>query len=250
VDVKTYLATVGKYWKTFLVASVAVLAVGMTWLGLTPVQYVSTTQLLVSINGSTTASAYQNDDVATGRVSSYIVLLTSDVVSQRVVDKLHLPMTAPEFGAKVSATNVPPKTSIIDVAVTDESPVRARQLAETVAQQFIGYANALETPTGEDGQKVRTTVVTAASQPRSRVVERVALGVLVALAALLVGAVAVWVRARDRSMGSELGAERTTRLDPPVERVSSHRRRRGRRAVPIKSRNATPLTSESFEGKG
>ena len=86
-------------------------------------------------------------------------LLTSDVVSQRVIDKLGLPMTAPELAAKVSATNVPPKTAVIDVAVTDESPARARLLADTLANEFINYTDALETPTGEDSQKVHTTVV-------------------------------------------------------------------------------------------
>ena len=103
-------------------------------------------------------------------------------------------MTAPELAAKVSATNVPPRTSIIDVAVTDESPEQARRLADTLAREFISYTDALETPTGEDGQKVRTTVVTAAGEPHSRLAERVLLGVLLAVAALLLGAVAVWIR--------------------------------------------------------
>ena len=196
MDLKAYLAAVRRHWRVFVAVVVPVLVLGLTWLLLTPAQYVSTTQLLVSINGSTTATAYQNDDVVTGRVNSYIALLTSDVVSKRVVDKLHLPMTPREFAAKVSATNVPPKTSIIDVAVTDTSPAQARLLADTVADEFINYASALETPTGEDDQKVRTTVVSTASAPRSRLAERVALGLLTALAAVLVGAVAVWIRSR------------------------------------------------------
>ena len=194
MNLKSFLAAVRLYWKTFVVVTVTVLALGLTWLLLTPTQYVSTTQLLVSIQGSTTAAAYQNDQVVAGRVNSYIALLTSDVVIQRVIDKLGLSLTAGELAAKVSATNVPPKTSIIDVAVTDESPEQARRLADTLAGEFVSYTDALETPTGEDGQKVHTTVVTAASEPHARLAERVVLGVLVALAALLLGAVAVWIR--------------------------------------------------------
>ena len=133
MDLKTFLAAVRLYWKTFVVVTVTVLALGLAWLLLTPTQYVSTTQLLVSIQGSTTAAAYQNEDVVAGRVNSYIALLTSDVVSQRVIDKLGLALTAPELAAKISATNVPPKTSIIDVAVTAESPEQARRLADTLA---------------------------------------------------------------------------------------------------------------------
>ena len=129
MKLKTFLAAVGRYWKTFVVVTGVVFALGLTWILLTPAKFVSTTQLMVSIQGSTTAAAYQNDEVVAGRVNSYIALLTSDVVSQRVIDKLGLSMTAPELAAKVSATNVPPKTAVIDVAVTDESPARARLLA-------------------------------------------------------------------------------------------------------------------------
>ena len=148
----------------------------------------------MSVSGSTTAAAYQNDEVVAGRVNSYIALLTSDVVSQRVIDKLGLSVTPPELAAQISATNVPPKTSIIDVAVTAESPDRAQTLANTVASEFIHYATALETPTGEDAQKVRVTAVNTASQPRGNMLERSLLGVLAAVAAALAGAVAVWIR--------------------------------------------------------
>jgi capsular polysaccharide biosynthesis protein len=207
VSLKTFLATVRLYWTTFAVVTVTVLALGLAWLLLTPPQYVSTTQLLVSINGSTTAAAYQNDSVVSGRVNSYIALLTSDVVSQRVIDKLGLHMSAPELAAKISAIDVPANTSIIDVAVTDKSPGQAQQLADTVAKEFVSYTDALETPTGEDGQKVHTTVVAAASEPHSRLAERVFLGVLVALAAVLSGAVAVWIRsATDRVVRTAKGA--------------------------------------------
>jgi capsular polysaccharide biosynthesis protein len=193
MNLKTFLTAVRVYRKTFVVVTGTVLALGLTWLLLTP-RYVSTTQLLVSIQGSTTAAAYQNDQVVAGRVNTYIALLTSDVVMKRVIDKLGLPLTTGELAAKVGATNVPPQTSVIDVAVTDEAPERAQRIADTLAGEFVSYADALETPTGEDGQKVHTTVVTAASEPHARIAERVVLGVLVALAALLLGAIAVWIR--------------------------------------------------------
>jgi capsular polysaccharide biosynthesis protein len=167
---------------------------GLAWLLLTPLVYVSTAQLLVSIQGSTTAAAYQNDDVVADRVNSYIALLTSDAVTQRVIDKLGLSLTAPELAAKISATNVPPKTAVIDVAVSDKSPDQARLLAQTVATEFISYTDALETPTGEDDQKVHTTIVSPAGEPRSRLGERIVLGVLVAIGALVLGVIAVWIR--------------------------------------------------------
>ena len=200
MNLKTFLATIRLYWKTFAAVTILVLAAGAALLVVRPVQYVSTAQLMVSLQGSTTAAAYQNDNVVTGRVNSYIALLTSDVATQRVIDKLGLQMTAPELAAKISATNVPPTTSIIDIAVTDRSPEQARRIADTLATEFVSFADALETPTGEDAQKVRTTVVTSASEPQSRLVEWVGLGVLVVVTALLLGAVAVWIRSRTDSV--------------------------------------------------
>lgn len=196
MNLKTFVAAVRRYVKTFVAVAGVVFAVGLAWIILTPAKYVSTTQLMVSISGSTTAAAYQNDQVVAGRINSYIPLLSSGVVTQRVIDKLGLSMTAAQLAAEISATNVPPKTSIIDVAVTDESPQRARLIADTLAQEFISYTTALETPTGEDSQKVHTTVISVASEPRERRAERVILGVLAGLTALLLGSVAVWIRSR------------------------------------------------------
>jgi len=199
VNVREFLDTVRLYKSTFLAAFLTVLALGIAWLVLTPLQYVSRAQLLVSLNGASTANAYQNDNVVAGRVNSYVALLTSEAVSQRVVDKAGLTMSPAELATKVSAVQVPPNTALIDIAVSDPSPEQARRIAGTVADEFVVYTQALESPTGVDAQKVKTTVVSQASEPRSRLAERVTSGVLIVVLALLAGATAVWIRS---AMGS------------------------------------------------
>ncbi|WP_068158470.1 hypothetical protein [Rhodococcus phenolicus] len=196
MNLATFFATIKLYRKTFGAACAAVVIAGLSWVLLNPTPSVSTTQLMVSIEGTTTATAYENDEVVAGRVNSYVALLTSDVVSQRVVDELDLPETPQELAEQVSATIVPPRTAIIDVAVTDESSARAQLLADTFAREFIEYADALETPTGADGQKVHTTVVTAATEPHEQRVERIGLIVIIVLAGIVLAAIAVWVRAQ------------------------------------------------------
>jgi capsular polysaccharide biosynthesis protein len=196
LNLKALLTAVRRYWVTFVMVTAVLFALGLTWILLLPAKFVSSTQLMVSIEGSTTATAYQNDDVVAGRISSYIPLLTSGVVDQRVIDRLRLPLTTSELAAKINATRVPPKTAIIDVEVTDELPARAQLIAQTVAREFISYTEALETPTGEDSQKVHTTVVTAATEAHEKRFERLLLAMLAGVAALLMGAVAVWIRAR------------------------------------------------------
>lgn len=221
----TFLHTLMRYRVTFAAVSATVLVAAVAGILLMPTQFVSTTQLLVSVSGTTTATAYENDNVVAGRINSYLALLTSEVVSQRVVDTLRLPISASDLTAKISATNVPPRTAIIDVAVTDSSAEGARRLAQTVADEFIAYAAAIETPTGEDDQKVRTIVVSEASEAQHRGTVPLVLIVLGACAALVLGAMVVWVRAwrdpvvrtGDRAAEStglpligQIGAESTT----------------------------------------
>jgi capsular polysaccharide biosynthesis protein len=195
VNLRQFLQTVRMYKAAFLATFLTVLALGLAWLLLSPLQYVSRAQLLVSLNGTSTANAYQNDNVVASRINSYVTLLTSDTVSQRVVDKLGLKMSAGELAKKVSAVQVPPSTAIIDIAVSDRSPEQARRIAGTVADEFVAYTQALESPTGVDAQKVQTSVVSPASEPHSRLPERIAIGGLIAVLALLAGAVAAWIRA-------------------------------------------------------
>lgn len=214
MNLREFLGMVRLYWKTFAAVTLAVLAMGAAWMVFVPLQYVSNTQLLVSLNGTTTANAYQNDDVVTNRVNSYLALLTSDAVDQRVVDKLGLKMTPRELAAKISAVQVP-KTAIIDIAVSDRSPEQARTIAETVAKEFIDYTAALESPTGEDAQKIQTRVVSDATAPRSRLVERISIGILIAILAALIGAAAVWVRSMlDRVV--RVPGQAATAADLPV----------------------------------
>lgn len=194
MTLREFGGVVGLYWKTFATVTLAVLLAGVTWLSLTPPQYSASARLLISVQGNSTTNAYQNDGVVIGRVRSYVALMDSDVVTRRVIDRLGLPLTPRELAAKISAVNVPPNTALIDVAVTDPSPQQALRIADTVAAEFAGWANAMESATGTDAQRVRTTVVSAADEPRGRTAERVGLAALIAVMALLLGAIAVWIR--------------------------------------------------------
>lgn len=196
MNVAIFFGAVSRYWRLFTAVVAVCVALAVAASVATPTEYVSSTRLLVTLNGSTTATAYENDDVVSGRVNSYVALMTSDAVTQRVVDKLGLNESADEFATKVNATIVPPRTSLIDVAVSDTSPEQATLLADTLADEFIVYTNTLETPTGVDGQRVQTSVVSTASIPHERLPGRWLLGVLGLLAGVVAASVAVWIRSR------------------------------------------------------
>lgn len=195
VTLKSFVAAARRFWLRYVLVAGLVFVVGLIAIFLSPATYTSSSRVMVTIEGSTTAAAYQNEEVATRRIRTYIPLVTSGVVAQRVIDKLGLPMSPSELAREISATNVPPKTALIDIKVKDRSPERAQQIADTVATEFIAYTAAIETPTGDDSQKIHTTLVSAAGPAHKDPLERGLLYLLAALTALLMGAVAVWMRA-------------------------------------------------------
>ena len=77
-------------------------------------------------------------------------------MAQQTIDKLGLNVDAETLRANISASTKR-DTVLIDVAVVDESPVRARDIANTVADEFVALVRKLETP--EDGTMPSSRVV-------------------------------------------------------------------------------------------
>ncbi|MFF0816070.1 Wzz/FepE/Etk N-terminal domain-containing protein [Rhodococcus sp. NPDC003318] len=191
-----FFGEVRRHWLLFGAVVATCVGIGVGVSVLTPARYVSTTQLLVSSHASVTATSYDESAAVWDRVNSYVALLTSDVVGQRVVDALGLPMSAKEFAADVNPTIVPPRTSVIDVAVSAGSPEEAQRRADAVAGEFVTYTKALEGPAGVDSQRIETTVVSAASEPHRSLPGTWAFALLGLVTGLVLGCVAVWIRSR------------------------------------------------------
>ncbi|TQR85420.1 polysaccharide biosynthesis tyrosine autokinase [Mycobacterium hodleri] len=136
---------------------VAVLAAVATTLLTTPL-YQSTTRLFVSSSagGKSLADKYSGTLDSQQRVLSYTELITGETLAQRTIDKLNLDMTAQDLAAEVTAS-AKLDTVLIDVAVTDRSPVRARDIANALSDEFVNMVRELETP--EDGSPPAARVV-------------------------------------------------------------------------------------------
>jgi receptor protein-tyrosine kinase len=170
-------------------------------LAVTPT-YESHTQLFVSTSGSTsTADVLTGSQFSQQRVASYVRLLTSEDLAVRVIDELGLEMTPKEFAEEVTASAVP-ETVLLDVTVTDPSPERARDIAETTGAEFIRLVRGLEKPSGGGTSPVSVVVVDTAKLPilpsEPRIPRNIALGLVLGL---LVGVGSALARARlDRSV--------------------------------------------------
>jgi receptor protein-tyrosine kinase len=160
----------------------------------TPLYQASTRLFVSSTTGAGTSAydVYQLNRYSQERVWSYSELLMGETVAQRTVDKLGLDMSAAELRGRVTASALP-DTVLINVMVIDESPVRARDIADTLSDEFVVMVRELETPEEGGRPDSRVVVEQRASIPNKPVVPKrtrnlaigLALGVLLGLGAAL-----------------------------------------------------------------
>jgi capsular exopolysaccharide synthesis family protein len=149
VSVNEALRIVRKRWRIVVLC----LLLGLLGAGvatyLTPREYSSDVTLYVSLQGRADSSdaAYQASQIAKERVVSYAPLLKDERITQPVVDKLHLGITAQQLADRITVT-VQPETVVLSAAVTDTSPQRAADIANALADEFVGLVQDLEQPFG------------------------------------------------------------------------------------------------------
>lgn len=157
-------------------------------------QYQASTRLFVSTSSSSSVSEiYQGNRFSQERVVSYAELLMGETLAQRTIDKLGLDMSASSLRENISAS-AKPDTVLIDVAVRDPSPVRARDIANTLSDEFVAMVRELETPDGGATPDARVVVEQRATIPEHPVVPNttrniamgLALGVLLGVAIAVV----------------------------------------------------------------
>jgi capsular exopolysaccharide synthesis family protein len=156
----------------------AVLATLLT----TPLYQASTRLFVSSTGGQSIADSYQGNRLSQERVASYTEIIRGETLAQRTIDKLNLDMTAGALSAKVQATSKL-ETVLINVNVTDESPVRARDLANAMSDEFVVMVRELETPAPGSRPDARVVVEQRASIPNSPVTPKKVRNIAAGLAA-------------------------------------------------------------------
>ncbi|MEH3138888.1 MAG: polysaccharide biosynthesis tyrosine autokinase [Mycobacterium kyogaense] len=170
-------------WITVCVVLVAsILAAVVISLFTTPL-YQASTRLFVSTSaGSSLSDIYQGNRFSQERVVSYAELLEGETLAQRTIDKLQLDIDAKTLQKRVTA-NSKLDTVLINVEVLDESPVRARDIANTLSDEFVAMVRELETPGDGSSPDSRVVVEQRASIPDEPVVpntkRNIAIGVAI-----------------------------------------------------------------------
>jgi capsular exopolysaccharide synthesis family protein len=169
LSIQDFLRLVRARW-LIIVATTAVAvggAVAVTLLT-TPL-YEASTRLFVSTNSSGSATEiYQANLTSQQRVASYTELLMGETLAQRTIAKLGLDMSPKELTKSVTASTKI-DTVLIYVAVRDESPIRARDIADTLSDEFVAMVRELETPQDGTPPDARVVVEQRASIPEEPV---------------------------------------------------------------------------------
>ena len=158
MNLRDFIKVLRTRWLIVAATTMAAVLGAVAFTLLTMPLYQASTRLFVSTaaGGNSLTDVYQGSLMSQQRVLSYSELLMGQTLAQRTVDKLGLDMTAEELAGEVSATSKP-DTVLIDVAVLDASPVRARDIANTLSDEFVGMVKELETP--EDGSEPGARVI-------------------------------------------------------------------------------------------
>ncbi|UXA14941.1 polysaccharide biosynthesis tyrosine autokinase [Mycobacterium sp. SMC-8] len=172
MSLQDFIKVLRTRWITVCATVVAVTLGAVAYTFLTTPEYAASTRLFVSTTaGSSLSDAYQGNRFSKERVVSYSQLIMGETLAQRTIDKLGLDMKADELQSKVRAGSKV-DTVLIDVEVLDESPVRARDIANTLSDEFVAMVRELETPEDGASPDSRVVVEQRASIPESPVIPK------------------------------------------------------------------------------
>ncbi|MGF9648061.1 polysaccharide biosynthesis tyrosine autokinase [Pseudarthrobacter oxydans] len=167
MDLSDYLRLVRRSWK-WIVAFVllGVLGGGLASVLVKPT-YVAETQLFVAIqNSGSITELQQGNTFSQARVQSYVKTVTTPVVLQPAIDTVGLETTADALSERVKASTEL-NTVLINISVSDASPVQAAAIAQAVADSLISAIDNLEKPKTGGSSPVSLSVVRPAVPPSS-----------------------------------------------------------------------------------
>lgn len=199
-------------WLTVVVTTVVGLLIAVVVTLLTTPLYLASTELFVSTTAGASANdLYQGNRLSQDRVHSYVELLKGRTIARRTIDKLNLNMTVDELRKRVNATSKI-DTVLINVDVRDPSPERARDIANTMSDEFVSMVKELETPTPGARPDARVVVEQSAATPDKPVVPKRELNVAVGLVVgIAVGLCLAVLRDRlDNTVKSQAALEEIT----------------------------------------
>lgn len=166
MELGEYLAVLRKRW---LVIALLALIGGALGYGLAATEtplYRSTASVYLTTNrGDTVSELAQGASYASSLVQSYVVLATSSMVLEPVVEDLGLTTSAKRLAGSVSVDS-PLNTYLIDITASDPNPEKAATVAKAIARQLSKAVTELA-PKASDGSSALRMELVANATPAS-----------------------------------------------------------------------------------
>lgn len=181
LDLREYVRVLRRNWILITAMALAGLLLGGLATAFTKPTYTAETQLFVSIASSGSVQELQQGNTfSQARVQSYVKTVVSPAVLQPAIDSLGLTVTPAELGSQVKAST-DLNTVLINITVSDESPVQAAAIAQAVASSLIATVEELEKPKTGGTSPVNLSVIAPAVAPSTPSAPNTRLNLLAAL---------------------------------------------------------------------
>ena len=138
MDIHDYLGVLRRGWALIVLGLVVGLAGGSFAQQLEVPSYSATARDLVTSQSSGVTDVndtVQANGLAAGRVASFVLVASSGLVLQPVIDELGLDLTVDELASQISVVS-PPNTVVIETTATAETPALAQSIANAISETF------------------------------------------------------------------------------------------------------------------
>ncbi|MFQ1003621.1 polysaccharide biosynthesis tyrosine autokinase [Modestobacter sp. SSW1-42] len=167
VELRDYIEVLRRRWRSVLAPVVLATLAAATLSALATPVYTSTASLFFSLqNGDSANELAQGATFTQAQMASYATLADTHTVLAPVVTELGLPGDVGDLARQVEVS-APSDTVVLELSVTDPSPVQAARIAGAVATQLQAAVAEVAPRSADDNATVRSTVVAPAEVPTS-----------------------------------------------------------------------------------
>jgi capsular exopolysaccharide synthesis family protein len=170
VTLQSYLRILGERWKLIVLFVLAGTGIAVLLTAMTDKEYQANVQIFVATTNDSANSAAQFQAAAftQTQVATFAQIVGSPAVLDRVKKDLHLQIASGTLKDKISAS-APTGQSIVNLHITDTSPDRAEQIANSTANAFVTVVEGYYADRSDPGANnpVRLYVTDPATAPGS-----------------------------------------------------------------------------------
>jgi capsular exopolysaccharide synthesis family protein len=201
---QVYLRAIATGWWIVVITLVAGLGLATAYNSVSNPVYSSTVKFFVSTQSEAGESPLQADEFAQRRINSYVQLMTSEAMINKIIDSSGVDLSVGQLSTMISAYS-DPETVLLGVEVHDTDKARSFDIANAIADDFGTLVAQLDNRGNSEVANVKLNVVsgpTLADDPISpRTTLNLALGGIVGLGLGL--AIAILRKTGKKTVGTE-----------------------------------------------